>query len=270
VRGPPAATAEAPGLHVRLAAAAGARALAVAREAGAYGLVLLRTLAALFPPDLDRRELARQLHRVGVQSLPIVALTAFLTGGIMIVQAGWYVRRYGAYSLVGWGVGFATLREVGPVLIALMFSGRVGSHNTAELATMATTEQVDALRVLGVDPVRYLLVPRVFAMMLMLFALTAFSDLLALAGGAWLGDVMLGVDPALFFASFRTYVHVEDLLHGLVKAAAFGVAVAVVSCRLGLAARGGAPGVGRAVTSSVVASAVLILLLDWALTGVLP
>src|SRR5207253_4072207 len=125
-------------------------------------------------PRIDRFELTRNLFKMGVRSLPIVAVTALFTGAIMVIQAGVLIRRFGAEGLLGWGAGFATLREVGPSLIALMFSGRVGANNTAELATMKVTEQIDALETLAIDPLSYLILPRVLSMVVMLFVLTIY------------------------------------------------------------------------------------------------
>ena len=124
----------------------GARAIAVTREVGGIALMTGQVLRALLPPRLDGRELVRNLHRMGNRSLPIVALTAFFAGGLMVVQSAPFVKRLGATSLAGWAAGYAVLRELGPILIALMFSGRVGANNTAELGTMTVTEQLDGLR----------------------------------------------------------------------------------------------------------------------------
>src|SRR5207237_6864577 len=144
----------------------------IAREAGGIGVLAARVMRSLLPPSLDLRELRLNLYKMGVRSVPIVALTAFFTGGIMLIQSGIFIRRFGAYALLGWGVGYAIFREIGPILIAIMLSGRVGANNTAELGTMTVTEQIDGLRALAIDPVRYLLVPRVVAMIIMLFCLT--------------------------------------------------------------------------------------------------
>ncbi len=248
---------------------AGESALAVARDAGGISLLSLRVLRCLVPPSLDFRELVRNLYKMGNLSLPIVALTAFFTGGIMVVQSGMFVKRFSAGGLVGWGTGYAVFREVGPILIGLMFSGRVGANNTAELATMTVTEQLDGLRALAIDPVRYLLVPRVVAMVVTLFCLTVIGDLVAIFGGALFAKLLLGVETGTFYASFIDNVKVADLVNGLVKAAAFGLAIALSSCHFGVSVRGGAVGVGRAVNSAVVAAALSIMILDFFLTYLL-
>lgn len=250
-----------------LLTAVGALALRVTREMGGITVLLLLVLRALLPlPSMDRRELWRNLHRMGVQSLPIIALTAFFTGAIVVIQSGIFVRRFSAHGLLGWATGYSTFREIGPILIALMFSGRVGSNNTAELGTMTVTEQIDGLRALAIDPVRYLIVPRVTAMMVMLFVLTVIGDLVALVGGAIVGQLVVGVDHAVFLHSLLFNLDEWDLLHGLIKAGVFGLVISLVSCYFGVTVRGGAVGVGRAVNASVVASAVGVMVIDCILT----
>ncbi len=253
----------------RLLAGVGGGAVTVARETGGIALVFWRVLRSLVPPSIDGRELVRNMHKMGNRSLPIVALTAFFVGGIMVIQSGIFVKRFGATGLVGWGSGYAILREVAPILIALMFSGRVGANNTAELGTMTVTEQLDGLRALAIDPVRYLIVPRVLSMILMLFCLTVVGDLVALLGAVVLAKVLLGVDPLVFYHSFAENLSLSDFTHGLIKAAAFGLAIALTSCHFGVTVRGGAVGVGRAVNAAVVAAAIAIMLLDFFLTFLL-
>lgn len=247
----------------------GRGALDITMQIGGIGYLFARVLRALVPPSMDGRELVRNLYRMGVRSLPIIALTAFFTGAILVIQSGIFVRRFGAQGLLGWGTGYATLREIGPILIALMFSGRVGSNNTAELGTMTVTEQIDGLRALAIDPVRYLIVPRVLSMMVMLFVLTLIGDVVAVLGGALLGKLVVGVDTSVFWHSFFDNLRPMDLWHGLFKSALFGLIISLTSCHFGITVRGGAVGVGRAVNAAVVAAAVGILVLDFILTFVL-
>lgn len=244
----------------------GAAAIRVAEDTGGILLMAWRVLRSLVPPSMDGRELLRNLYRMGWQSLPIVALTAFFTGGIMLIQTGIFVKRFNATGLVGWGTGYAVFREVGPILIGLMFSGRVGSNNTAELGTMTVTEQLDGLRALAIDPVRYLIVPRVVAMILVLFCLTIVGDLVAIGGAVLFAKLLLNIDFATMYWSFADNVKIADLMHGLYKAGAFGAAIALTSCHFGTSVKGGAVGVGRAVNAAVVAAAIAIMLLDFFLT----
>lgn len=244
----------------------GARVLDWAREAGGMLILTAQILRSFFPPRLDGPETWRNLYRVGVKSFPIVVVTAVLTGAIMVIQSGMYIEQYGAYGLLGWGAGYSVLREVGPIMIGLMFSGRVGANNTAELGTMKVTDQVDALRALAIDPIAYLVMPRFLAMVVMMFMLTVVGDFTALLGGAITSEVLLGVDMNLFFWSIKEYVFLSDFTHGLSKAVAFGFAIAVISCHFGMTTSGGAVGVGRAVNASVVGSAIAIFVLDYFIT----
>ena len=244
----------------------GDRFLDWAYEVGGLFVLIARVIANSAPWKLDRRQTWRNMYRVGVKSFPIVVVTAILTGAIMVIQSGLYIEQYGAHGLLGWGAGYSVFREVGPIMIGLMFSGRVGANNTAELGTMKVTEQIDALRALAINPVQYLVVPRVLAMIVMMFLLVVVGDATALLGGAVTSEILLGVDTKLFFQSVVTYIHLHDFTHGLWKAVAFGFAIAIISCHFGLSTRGGAVGVGRAVNASVVGSAIAIFVLDYFIT----
>jgi len=244
----------------------GVTSIRIARETGGMVLLAGAVLRALLPPRIDMRELWKNLHKMGNRSVPIVVLTAFFAGGLMTLQTGPFVKKFGATALAGWGAGYAVLREIGPILIALMFSGRVGANNTAELATMTVTEQLDGLRALAIDPLGFLVVPRVLAMLVALVALTVIGDLVALIGAALVGRVMLDIAWSTMFHSFADNLRPFDFLHGVYKSVAFGAAIAVSSCYFGVSVRGGAVGVGRAVNAAVVAAAVSIVLLDFFLT----
>lgn len=246
--------------------AIGAGALRIAQEVGGIVLLAGQVLRALVPPRMDARELWKNLYKMGNRSVPIVVLTAFFSGALMMLQAGPFVKKFGATGLAGWGAGYAVLREIGPILIALMFSGRVGANNTAELSTMTVTEQLDGLRALAIDPVRFLVVPRVIAMVVMLVALTAIGDLVALVGATLIGRAMLDIEFSSMYYSITENLEPYDFLHGIYKSIAFGVAIAMSSCYFGITVRGGAVGVGRAVNAAVVAAAVSIMLLDFFLT----
>jgi phospholipid/cholesterol/gamma-HCH transport system permease protein len=261
---PRAAPATAPGAG--LIAGIGASAVAVAQEVGGIVLLTAEVVRALVPPRIDRRELWKSLYKMANRSVPIVVLTALFAGGLMVLQAGPFVKKFGATALAGWAAGYAVLRELGPILIALMFSGRVGANNTAELSTMTVTEQLDGLRALAIDPVQFLVVPRVLAMMTALVALTVIGDLVALTGAALVARVMLDIEWSTMYHGFADNLRPFDFLHGIYKAIAFGAAIAVSSCYFGVTVRGGAVGVGRAVNAAVVAAAISIMLLDFFLT----
>jgi len=234
---------------------------------GGLGVLLSEILRRAVRRDFDRAELLRNLYRMGLKSLPIVTVTALFTGGIMVIQAAPIVQRYGAQGLLGWGAGFGTLREIAPLLTALMINGRVGANNTAELGTMTVTEQVDALRALAIDPVAFLVTPRFLSIVITLFLSTIFSDALALLGAAYAGAGFLGVDPGVFYRGLTTgLLGFGDVAHGLAKSIVFGCVIGLSSCHFGLATSGGAPGVGRSVNATVVASAAGVFVLDYLLS----
>ena len=251
-------------------AALGGGFLGVAETAGGMAVLFGRIVSRFFPPRLDGRELWRNLYKMAVKSLPIVVVTALFTGAIMVIQAATIVKRYGAEGLLGWGAGFGTLREIAPLLTALMISGRVGANNTAELGTMVVTEQLDALRVLAIDPISFLIVPRFISIISTLFMMTLFADMLALLGAAYTGQGLLGVEPATFYNGLTSgLLGFGDVANGLFKSVVFGLVIALASCHFGLATKGGAPGVGRAVNAAVVAAASGIFVLDYFATYLL-
>lgn len=249
-----------------LATKTGTRVLRICDEVGAIVIFFANILRACLPPRLDGHELLRHLQFMGLGSLPIIAITAPFTGALMMLQSAPTIERLSATALAGWGAGYAILREVGPILIALLFSGRVGANNTATLGTMAVTEQIDGLRIVALDPMQYLVLPRVIAMTISLVALTTIGNAIALGGAAVTSNVVLGIDMATVTGSFREYLTVGDAIHGMLKSLVFGVIIAVTSCYFGMTADGGAPGVGRAVHRAVVVSASFILLFDFIVT----
>lgn len=246
----------------------GAATLATLNVVGGLSLLLGRIVRAMIPPSFDSRETWRAFYKVGVKSYTIVILTAMFTGALMVIQAGQFISRWQASSFAGWAAGFAVLAEIGPVLIGLMFSGRVGANNTAELGTMVVTEQVDALRTLAIEPIRYLVVPRVLAMVVMLFLLTALGDVFALIGGGITGELMLDIPFVIFLQQVAEANLVDEYIVGLVKGAVFGFSIGLVSCYYGLNVKGGATGVGRAVNDAVVVAAIGIFMTDLAVGAI--
>lgn len=243
--------------------------LGIATELGGMGVLVGMLIARMLPPRIDRFELTRNMHKMGVRSVGIVSSTALFVGGTVVIQAAPLVLRFGASAIIGWAAGFAIMREVAPLLIALMFSGRVGANNTAELGTMVVTDQLDALRALSIDPLSYLILPRVIAMVVMLFALNVIGMLVAIIGAIISCRFMLDVDFALFMDSFLTMIEAWDFCQSMIKSMAFGTMIAITSCYFGLTVKGGAPGVGRAVNSSVVAAGLGIFIMDYFSTFVL-
>ena len=260
----------APSRFISTAGAVGASFLEIAETVGAMGILFGRIAKRMFPPRFDTGELWRNLYKMAVKSLPIVVVTALFTGAIMVIQAAPIVKRFGAQGLLGWGAGFGTLREIAPLLTALMISGRVGANNTAELGTMVVTEQLDALRALAIDPISFLILPRFLGIVITLFTMTVYADLLALFGAAYTGQGLMGVSPVTFYNGVTAgLLGFGDVADGLVKSVVFGFVIALASCHFGLATKGGAPGVGRAVNSTVVASAAGVFVLDYVVSFLL-
>ncbi len=243
--------------------------LDASRETGGIAVLLIKVIRRLFSSGWDMQEFKRCVFGMGYKSISIIVATAFIVGIILVIQAFVFVDRYGLRSQLGWGAGFVTIRELGPVLFALMFSGRVGAHTAAELGTMQVTDQIDGLRCLAIDPLSYLVVPRFLAMIISLVLLTIIGNTMALFSASLVGDAMLEVDQHTFWTSLTSMLTPWDYVTSVVKAAFFGGIIALTSCHSGLSASGGAPGVGRAVNSSVVGSAVAIFVVDFFSTFVL-
>lgn len=210
-----------------------------------------------------------QLDFVGAQSILLIGLTGCFTGMVSVLQGYNGLHRYGAESMIGATVVLALARELGPVISALMIVGRVGSAFTAELGSMRNTQQIDALASMAVDPVQYLIAPRIIASLLCLPILTVIFCFFGMVGGYWVAVAHLGLDPGMFLSGVRYYLDAGDVTHGLTKSVAFGLIFSLVACSEGYHVRGGARGVGLATTRSVVVSAVLILIGDYFMTSVM-
>ncbi len=233
---------------------------------GGLFLTLARVLRSLVPPRFDTYELRRQLYIIGVRSIPIVILTAFVVGIIMVVQTATYVHKTGATGFAAAVGGVAVLSEIGPALIGIMFSGRVGANATAEFGTMVVSEQVDALKALAIDPMRFLVVPRFVAIVVSLVLLTVIGDVFGILGGMATSHFVLHIDWQSFVNALLESELLDELLVGLIKAATFGVVISVVSTTYGFGVKGGARGVGRAVNGCVVTTALGIFMLDYVIT----
>lgn len=238
-------------------------------EVGRFFVILGRFLAWSPRPPYDLRELVRQMVRVGIDSLPVVLLTALFTGMVMALQTFSTLKRFNAEGFVGSLVALSMVRELSPVIASLLIAGRCGSAMGAELGTMRVTEQIDALEVLATDPVHYLVVPRVWATVLTLPLLIVVADGIGIAGGYLISVVYFGANPVTYVENTFRYMDLDDLTSGLIKAAVFGLIVAVVGCQKGYFTRGGAEGVGRATTRAVVAASIAILITDFFLTKLL-
>ena len=206
--------------------------------------------------------------RVGVDSVPVVFLTAMFTGMVLALQTYDGFSRFHAEGYVGSVVSLSMLKELAPVLTALMVAGRAGSAMAAELGTMRVTEQIDALRALATDPVQYLAVPRVLATTIMMPFLVVMADAIGIYGGYLVAVNLLHANPVIYVTNTFQFLDMEDLVSGLIKAAVFGLLIALIGCMKGLYTTGGAEGVGRSTTKAVVASSLAILLSDFFLTKI--
>ena len=245
----------------------GAGVLRRIEDVGRYLVLLARGLMNLFIPPFRPRLAFRHLEFVGWQSLSIVVITGVFTGAVFALQSNVAFSMFGAQGLVGATVGLALTRELGPVLTALMVTGRAGSAMAAEIGTMRVTEQIDALESMAVDPVGYLVTPRLVAGTLMVPALTVVFDLVGIVGAWLVGTVVLHISEGPFIGRIEWYIDPDDITGGLIKSAVFGLIIATVGCAKGFYARGGAEGVGRATTQAVVVSSVTILVADYFLTS---
>src|SRR6202521_1721357 len=227
-----------------------------------YVLFCLQAVGNLFRKPLYLVDMVRQADTIGVGSLPIVVLTGFFTGAVLALQASNTLERFGSITLVGQLVSTSMVRELGPVLTSLMVAGRNSSGMASELGSMVVTEQIDAMRALGTDPMKKLVTPRVVATVFMLFFLAIISDLLGLIGGAVVSTVIFRLDWRQYWNTAYQILVFQDVFMGLVKPLFFGFIIATIGCYYGMTARGGTQGVGRATTQAVVASSVLILTVD--------
>jgi phospholipid/cholesterol/gamma-HCH transport system permease protein len=238
-------------------------------ETGLWFRMLWRTIVWTFRPPFEGLEWLRQMVRVGVDSIPVVFLTTMFTGMVMALQTYNGFHRVHAENFVGSVVALAMLRELSPVLVALMVTGRVGSSMAAEIGTMRVTEQLDALQALATDPVQYLFVPRVIAGIVMLPLLTILGDALGVGGGYLVGVKLMGANPVVYEQNTYQFLTMNDVWSGLIKSAFFGLILTLTGCVRGYYTSGGAEGVGRATTAAVVSASLIILFTDFFLTKLL-
>ncbi len=215
----------------------------------------------------SRQSIFQQMVFAGVQSVIIVFFISFFTGIVIAMQSAYQLKQLGAIIYVAPMVSVSMARELGPVFTALVVAGRVGSAITAELGTMKVSEQIESLETLAIDPVRFLVVPRFLALLVMVPCLTIISDIVGVLGGLIVGVFSLKINMYRYFAFSFDLLAWKDIWTGLVKSGVFGVVIAMISCYVGLDTRGGAEGVGKATTVSVVSSFILIILFDCLLTG---
>jgi phospholipid/cholesterol/gamma-HCH transport system permease protein len=233
---------------------------------GEYLRLILEVLFSIVKKPPSWSLLREQLYNMGVLSLFVVSITGLSTGIVLAVQSFYQLQSKGLSGITGIMVAKAMITELGPVLTALMVTGRVGASITAELGTMRVTEQIDALKSMAIDPVRYLIAPRIIAGVFMIPLLTMFSILLGIFGGYMIANLYFGMPTSSYFDPIPLHVSMFDIVSGLIKSIFFGALLVSICCYKGLKTKGGAAGVGKATTSSVVISYMCILICDFLLT----
>ena len=226
-------------------------------------------LAAIVAPPIYWRLIGQQIMRIGYYSLPVVGLTAFFTGGALALQIYLGGNRYGAEAIVPQIVVLGITRELGPVIAGLMVAGRVAAAIAAEIGTMKVTEQIDALTTLATNPIKYLVVPRLIAAVLCMPGLVGIADSIGVFGGYVVATQSLGFSGGIYLKNTVDFATQQDIVSGLIKAAAFGFIIALMGCYNGFNSKGGAQGVGNATTAAVVSSSILILAANYLLTTLL-
>lgn len=243
------------------------------RRMGGMGLFLFKSFFYLIIPPLKLSRVLKQIRFIGFQSIIVIVLTGGFSGMVLGFQGFYSLSRFGSDAFLGPMVGLSLIKELGPVISALMVTGRAGSAITAEIGIMRISEQIDAMELMGLNPYRYLMVPNLLAAMISLPLLTAIFDVLGIFGGYLIGGKLLGVGAGTYFGEMANYVEMQDILEGIYKSFSFGIIITWVCCFkgffTGIYTGFGAEGVSRATTEAVVMSSVLILVWDYVMTSVL-
>ncbi|MEA3305445.1 MAG: ABC transporter permease [Candidatus Omnitrophota bacterium] len=250
------------GLFENWAGAVGVKFINGVRQLGGASILLVQTVYWLFIPPFKKKQMFEQMDKIGVNSLLIVLLTSLFTGVVLALQSAYQMQKMSAEMYIASLVSLSMVRELGPVLTALVIAGRVGASITAELGTMKVTEQIDALETLATNPVKYLVVPRFLALVIMLPILTVYADMMGIFGGYIIGVFKLGISSNMYWRIAYEHLMFKDVFTGLIKSAVFGIIIAVVACYQGMRTEGGAEGVGRSTTSAVVISFIMIIASD--------
>jgi phospholipid/cholesterol/gamma-HCH transport system permease protein len=249
--------------------AVGVVTLSICNEVGIFLLFLSTAARVAVTTKLKIRKIFEQMERIGVDSLGIIVLTGGFTGMVFAFQSYIGFHRFGGEEFIGPVVALAMVRELGPVLTGLMVTGRAGSAITAEIGTMEITEQVDALKTLGINPFQYLVVPRIIAGTIILPFLSLFCSIVGIIGGYFVAVYALELNPEQYRSGIKAYVELQDIIGGLIKSAVFGFILSWVGCYKGYTTFGGARGVGLSTTQSVVIGSIMILISNYFLTAAL-
>ncbi|MFA6091430.1 MAG: ABC transporter permease [Elusimicrobiota bacterium] len=257
-------------MRERILALFGSEALEWAESVGKAALLVRSSLLWLIRSPLESRQTLIQMQRIGVESFLVTVMTSFFTGMVLALQTGSSFKSlFNEPLFTGTIVSFAIVKELGPVMTALVVSGRAGAAVAAELGTMKVTEQIDALYTLGTDPVRYLVIPRVLAFLAMLPILTIFADYSGILGGCVVAKLKLGIPTSVYWHEVFDHLENKQFLHGLIKTFVFAFCISYISCFKGLQTTGGAEGVGKSTTSAVVFSMTSVLIVGYFVTAVL-
>jgi phospholipid/cholesterol/gamma-HCH transport system permease protein len=240
-----------------------------ALEVQEYVLMVRAAIVGVFTSPRYRYDIVEQFDVIGVGSLTVVLLTGFFTGAALALQSGLTLDQFGGRSVVGRLISASMIKELGPVLTALMLTGRVGSGIAAELGSMVVTDQIYALRALGTDPIRKLVVPRLLAGFLMAPVLTIISDFVGIVGGWMVAVFQLQIASGVYWSSVTQALYTQDVWMGLIKPFVLGFVIVTIACHVGLRTTGGTQGVGRATTASVVVASVGVIAADFLVTRVL-
>ena len=234
-----------------------------------YSLLAARAVANMFYGRRYWADIYTQMDSIGIGSIPIIILTGFFTGCVLALQSVTALQEFGAVSRTGSLVSLSMVKELGPVLTGLMMSGRNAAGIASELGSMKVTEQIDAMRALGTDPVRKLFTPRLLATVIMMFFLTIISDAVGIAGGAIVSVWSLGLNASAYFHTSYRALHYADVVQGLTKPLFSGFIIASVGCFFGMTTKGGTQGVGKSTTQAVVVSSVFIIVVDFLVSRVM-
>jgi phospholipid/cholesterol/gamma-HCH transport system permease protein len=238
-------------------------------EVQEYVRLCAAAFRGVFTPPRYRHDIVEQFEAIGLGSLTVVLLTGFFTGAVLALQSGMTLDQFGARPFVGRLVSASMIKELGPVLTGLMLAGRVGSGIAAELGSMMVTDQINALRALGTDPVRKLVVPRVLAGFIMAPVLTIIADAVGILGGWLIAVFQLRVAASVYWTSIIEALYIEDVWMGLIKPFFLGFSIVTIGCHVGLRTSGGTQGVGRSTTNAVVAASVAVIAVDFFVTRLL-
>src|SRR5512136_34677 len=238
-------------------------------EIQSYTLLSSRAIANLFTRPIYLREIILQMDRIGVGSLTIILLTGFFTGAVLGIQSESALRRYGAVSITGQLVAITLVRELGPVLSALMLAGRIGSGIASELGSMVVSEQINAMRALGTDPTRRLVTPRMIATVMMLPILTILCNAVGMIGGWIIARYKLLLSSSQYWSDSLNALELSDVFGTLLKPVVFGFIISITGCYVGLRTYGGTEGVGRSTTQAVVSASILVITVDFFLNNLI-